>query len=59
MGRTKEFDHNDFTIYDISRRMRMSYAFARKFVSNLLENSMIERVTTEGKDGRSRRYKIL
>lgn len=60
MGRIKEFDYNSFTVYDLSRRLRMPYAKALLFVKNLLFAELIERaVANDISDGRTRRYKII
>lgn len=60
MGRIKEFDYNSFTVYDLSRRLRMPYAKALLFVKNLLCAELIERaVANDISDGRTRRYKII
>lgn len=60
MGRIKEFDYDSFTVYDLSRRLRMPYAKALLFVKNLLFVELIKRaVANDISDGRTRRYKII
>lgn len=59
MTRQKMFDPEQFTIYDLSRMLRMTYARARKLVKLLESHKSVERVFPQlGEGNWRRRYKF-
>ena len=53
-----EFNPKMFTIYELSRLLRIKYHKALKIVNLLIEYDMAARVNHDG-DKRKRRYEIL
>ena len=59
MPRPTVFNPEYFTVYDMSRRLNISYARARKLILSMEKAKMIIRVIPQTQDTkRFRRYKI-
>lgn len=59
MTRIKMFDPDQFTIYELSRMLRMSYARARKLLKNMEAHGLAERIFPPYGEGNwRRRYKF-
>lgn len=54
----KEFNPESFTLYEMTRRLRIPYHKALKMVNFLMTHNLIEKVDHDG-DKRKKRYRLV